>query len=211
MFRDHQISTPRIIVLGTIIVVIIWSIILAFYGVSANILVTSMIRIGIVVFVLSLLWNLLDKYLWHHKLFRGWLITTPDLRGRWIGYYISGYFKDKENERGKILPLALEITQSLTRISCISYGPGSRGESFSAKILSDLENKEFKLSYIYHAKREVTTSVPGDEHEGVVILRLIKGNDKVLKGIYFNDREPAPVKGDMYLKWDSINLKGSLS
>ncbi len=106
--------------------------------------------------------------------------------------------------------MALEITQTLSTIKCVAFGTGSRGDGYSARILSDNDNQEFKLSYLYHAKREVPSSVPGDEHEGVAILTLIEGEKRHLKGRYFNDRDPSPKKGDIDLEWKSLNLIGKL-
>lgn len=111
-----------------------------------------------------------------------------------------------KNER----PMALEVRQTLLRIQCFAYGLQNEAQGYSARILTDPDEHTFKLTYLYHAKREVVASIPGDEHEGVALLTLIESRPRRLRGFYINDRDPEPRKADIALEWESSILKQGL-
>jgi hypothetical protein len=92
----------------------------------------------------------------------------------------------------------------------MAYGPDNTVTGYSARILSDHDDHRFGLTYLYHAKRKVGNSRPGDEHEGVTILSLIEGSPRRLEGIYLNDRDPRPRKADIEVQWQSSKLKNEL-
>lgn len=103
--------------------------------------------------------------------------------------------------------MTLEIRQTLLALECTSFGPDSVADIYIARLLSDRDDQDFKLVFFYHAKRKPTAAISGDEHEGIVVLRLIDGPPKRLDGFYVNDRHPAPTKGDISLTWESKHLK----
>jgi hypothetical protein len=165
-------------------------------GTKLSELLPSITKFGAVSLIVWVSWLAFTKRLWRSRLASGWLVTTPYLGGRWVGEYVSVFDKIK---RG----MTLEIGRTLLKLECTSFTIDSVGEIYIARPLSDHDDQSFKLVYVYHAKRNQTTSVPGDEHEGLVILRLIDGPPMSLKGFYVNDRHPTQSKGDIELTWES--------
>lgn len=205
MFRDHQLKWQRLVLLGAGIVTVIWFAVLWFEGADFHILWKSLARFGFVSSILYCSWLALIKWAWHWPIFKRWLIAIPDLRGRWVGAYKSS-MQDYTTE----MPMALEIRQSMLHIDCVTYSPFARGDGYSARLLSDREDNEFKLALLYHAKRAPSVSVPGDEHQGVMILHLIETSPRRLRGFYLNDRDGGPAQGEVTLEWESYELKREL-
>lgn len=205
MFVEHEPKWRLILTFGTLVAVVTWLVVLVAAGTHLSDLLPSLTSLGAVSLVVWGIWLLFTRVAWRWSWlqWKHWLISTPDLNGRWIGKYVS-MFDNKER------PMALEIHQTLLRVQCVAFGPDSVGESYVARLLSDSDEHGFKFIYFYHAKRKPTTSNPGDEHEGIAVLRVIEGAPRRLEGYYVNDRQPAPLKGDIELVWESPQLKGRL-
>ncbi len=206
MFRDHQLKWRSILMLGALAATVAWFLIFLLEGVNKKALSSALLRFGLVSFLLFCLWQFftLKAWRWRFFNFKGWLVTMPYLKGRWVGTYQSSFDDYKTSHK-----MTLEITsQTLLNITCVTHTDNSRADGYSARMLSDRENQEFKLAFLYHSKREPSSSVVGDEHEGLVILQLIEGNPRRLVGTYINDRHPQPNKGEIRLVFESQELKG---
>lgn len=205
MFTDHQLKWKSIIIAGTLLSLLVWGVVLWFIGTPFAALGCAFFKFGFVASAMLGMWLLFTKWGWRCKWLRlgRVLVVTPDLNGRWFGNYVSKYdLKER--------PMALEITQSLLHIRCRAFGPQNDAEGFSARLLADGDERTFKLAYLYHAKRQPSASVAGDEHEGVAILTVIDGTPRRLRGYYMNDRDPQPQKADIELTFESKTLKGEL-
>jgi hypothetical protein len=203
MFSDYQQNWKALIIIFIILAIILYSVVLMIFGAEISLIGRSLLKVGFVSLTIGLLWFEFEKSLWVCSLFRGWLVKAPDLRGRWVGKSTSNY--DKKDRA-----MTLEVRQTFLNIQCVAFGPDNKAEGYSARLLSDRLKKNFKIAYLYHAKRVVVGSVPGDEHEGVTILEYIPGSPKKLVGRYVNDRDPDPRKADITLEWESYTLMGKL-
>jgi hypothetical protein len=205
MFSDHQLKWRVIIMIGAFVAAVAWFAVLLIAGARLSLVIPSFTKFGAVLLLSWGAWQLFTKTAWRWKplRYRGWLVTTPNLTGRWVGVTISSYDKKKRN-------MTLEITQTLLTLRCVAFGSDNVARIYSARLLSDQDDRMFQLTYLYHAKRQVATSVPGDEHEGVVILDLADTSPRRLDGFYVNDRDPRPTKGEIHLVWESSTLKGRL-
>ncbi len=205
MFTDHQLKWKPMIIVGTLIAILAWCVVLLVTGTKFAHLLPALTKFGVVVLVMWGAWLLFTNRGWRWRLLRfgRLLVATPDLNGRWVGKSVSNYDKKER-------PMTLEIRQTLLRIQCSAFGPQNVAQGYSARILADGDEHTFKLAYLYHAKRQVVASVPGDEHEGVALLTVIEGTPRRLRGFYMNDRDPDPRKADIELAWESSTLKGEL-
>jgi hypothetical protein len=205
MHSDQQLRWRQIIVVGSLVALIAWSLVLLVAGVPAAQLFPNLLKFGLVSTIVLIAWMFFVKKAWRLKWVRTgrWLVATPDLNGRWTGSSVSTF-------DGKERRMTLEIRQSLLRVHCVGFGPGNRAQGYSARILCDPEEETFKLAFLYSASREVTTSVAGDQHEGVAVLSLSEGPPRRLRGYYVNNRDPEPRKADIDLKWESARLKDEL-
>ncbi|MEF8723404.1 MAG: hypothetical protein V5B30_12640 [Candidatus Accumulibacter delftensis] len=203
MFCDLRLRARPIIVVATVLGSLVWFIVLFARGVSAIALREAYLNLSLVILVLTIAWKLFIQYGWRWKLLRlgDWLVRTPDLNGRWEGTYRSS-FDNKER------PYVLEIRQNLVGLQCTAWGDKSEAEIYSAHLLADREEKQFKLSYLYHSRRRSSSRVPGDQHDGWALLRIIEGSPRKLQGEYVNNRDPDPRKAEINAAWVSINRKG---
>jgi SMODS-associating 2TM, beta-strand rich effector domain len=203
MFCDLRLRAAPIIVVATILGSLVWFVVLFVRGVAATALVEACLHLSIVIAVLTFAWTIFVKYGWRWKLLRlgGWLVRTPDLNGRWEGTYRSS-FDNKER------PYVLEIRQNLVGLQCTVWGDENEAEIYSAHLLADREEKQFKLSYLYQARRRAPSRVPGDHHDGWALLRIIDGSPRKLQGEYVNNRDPDPRKAEINAAWVSRKLKG---
>ena len=157
----------------------------------------------------SLLWLLVDKYLWRTKFFQMIKKSAnipPDLRGRWEGIL--------ENEDGSATQkFAIEIKQTLTQMHVFSYPSLGHSVSILPEIAT-LENEEtFTLCYLWQG--ETNTSIKNAHHrehfQGYTMLDLYEHeNPRVLRGIYFTDHIPQQTRGGIELQWVSKTLKRKL-
>lgn len=200
MFEDHQLEWRIILKIGALVATAAWFLV---FLLESYIPLSSPLRFSLFSSLLYCLWLFFTVTAWRWSIFKGWLITMPYLKGRWVGTYQSSFdnYKTPHDQ-------VLEITkQTLLNIRCVTHTKDNRVDSFSARILSNRENQQFKLAFLYHAKRKPSSSVPGDEHEGYAILQLIEGNPRQLEGTYVNDRDK-PNKGEIKLVFESLEVKG---
>lgn len=204
MFTDHSLNWRSIIWLFVIIATAIWFIIFALQNVEDEVLFESFFRIALVFGLIFLIWKYFVKNGWKHSFLNKYLVNNkPDLSGRWVGIYVSTY----DNKHRKV---ALEIKQTLFTLICRLWGEDNFSEVYSAGILSTNDFSNFKLILAYKAKRNLQLSKPGDQHEGLAVLSLIKGQKNKLDGNYMTDRDPVPTKGSINLMFESSKLKGEL-
>ena len=201
MFSDLRPAWTWIVAFIVVIATACWVFVLLIHGLPASELTPAALRLGLVITVTTAAFAFLVNMAWSWPGVRN-LLHMADLRGRWVGTYVSGFDH-------KTRPMALEVRQSLLTIDCVSYGPQSRGVAYSSRLLSDTSKSQFMLAYYYHAKRPSPEAVPGDEHEGLVVLTLIPGDPRQLRGWYVNDRDP-PKKGTIELEFRSRRLQGGV-
>ena len=129
---------------------------------------------------------------------------TPVLEGRWEGILVR---------EGVEHPFIIEIKQSFTSISCITYSKHSSSSAYATEILYDEQLKNYQLIYYWHGKTTNVSNVLGDSDsfEGFTILKLVIESHKVasLTGEYFTNRQPKQTKGTIDLKTRQKELKNA--
>lgn len=170
------------------------------YGVLSKIIsVISIALGGILALVERLLWKtpimklpFLENY---------W---TPVLEGRWEGALV------RDNEPHDFV---IEIKQSLTSISCITYSKHSSSSAYATEILYDDQLKNYKLIYYWRGRTTNAQENTGETNtfEGFTVLDIIIESGKVTKltGSYFTNREPKQTKGTLNLTFRQKELKNS--
>lgn len=163
--------------------------------------------IGILSLVFGLSLSLIEKVLWKTKLMKIPLLDnywTPVLEGRWKGTLIRD---DIPHD------FVLEIRQSFSSISCVTYSKHSSSSAYAAEILYDEQLQAYKLIYYWQAKTTSAQANTGDTNifNGFTVLDIIveAGNVTKLKGSYFTDRQPTQTKGAINLTLEQKTLKNS--
>lgn len=204
MTSDHRPDWKNIIIVDGVLTVLLFAILLWFFGAPGAILLSAGQRVLLVAGIGAACFGLFARYGWTSSLARHWFGAPPDLRGRWKGVSKSSF-------DGQQREMVLEIRQTLLWVTCRAYGPlPNIAEGYSCRILSDRDNQVFKLAYLYHARSlDVSTAKQGDEHDGVAILDLNESaTPRQLNGMYFNTREPVARGASVALSWESETLKG---
>lgn len=163
--------------------------------------------VGVVSLLFSLILSLLDKHLWKTKIMNLPALEeywTPVLEGRWKGTLIRD---------GAPHNFVLEIRQTFTSISCVTYSKHSSSSAYAAEILYDERLKAYKLIYYWQAKTTSAQVNTGDTNifNGFTVLDIIieAGDTKKLSGSYFTDRQPNQTKGLINLTFEQKTLKNA--
>ena len=152
---------------------------------------------GTVVGVITLFVTLFNKYLWSWKLFKGWYVKRPDLRGTWKVELKSSWINLETGEGiAPVYGYAI-IRQSLTSLSLRLMTKESRSVLVAYSI-EQLEDEElFKLVGVYRNEPRIELQgVRSEIHHGSFALEIHGSPVEELEGHYWTDRA---TKGGMKL------------
>lgn len=157
--------------------------------------------------VLGIFLNLLERVLWKTPIMNIPFLDaywTPILEGRWEGTLTRA---------GETIPFIIEIKQSFSSISCITYSKNSYSYSISAELLYNEQLKAYEFVYYWQASTDHTQKSTGDTNifHGCTVLQVVVESKKVtkLKGAYFTDRQPKQTKGTLDMTVCHKTLKNS--
>lgn len=157
--------------------------------------------------VLGLVLALVEKKLW-----KTWVMRLPFLEDYWTPI-LEGRWEGKLERSGESHDFVIEIVQSFTSISCVTYSKHSSSSAYATEILYDDQLKVYKLIYYWHGATTNTTEEnrDSDRFEGFTVLDIIIQSKNVikLKGTYFTNREPQQTKGNIILFFKQKTLKKS--
>ena len=150
---------------------------------------------------------LIEKVLWKTKIMNLPFLEnywTPIIEGRWVGYLT------RDNQQHEFV---IEIKQSFTSISCITYSNHSSSSAITTEILYNDQLKNYQLVYYWRGKTTTVQKGTGDRNEfnGFTALNIQIQNNKAIKltGDYFTDRQPKQTRGTINLKFQQKELKNS--
>lgn len=129
----------------------------------------------------GILYGLFDKHFWHWPLFR-WMgiVTTPDIRGRWLGEQKSSF--KGENGKNRISRVIMEVEQSFTGVKVTTYYKHWQ----TTHAISSFMKVAGECTLFVMFETEPKLSYDGDAmaHKGV--MRLTQQPSTQLVGSYFN-------------------------
>lgn len=163
--------------------------------------------ISITWIITSILWWLFDNFLWKCKWLNSILkfskeFYCPSIGGRWEGILIRD---------GKEHKFVIEIKQTYTAISCVTYSTHGHSKSLCAELLYDQQNDFYSVVYLWEGKTAKSPDgldEPSNYFNGTTILK-ISDDCSVLEGSYFTDRIPKQTKGTIKLDSRHKVLKNS--
>lgn len=163
--------------------------------------------ISVISIVLGCILALMERVLWKTQIMRLPFLEnywTPVLEGRWKGTLV----RDNVSH-----DFVIEIKQSFTSISCITYSKHSSSSAYAAEILYNDQLKNYKFVYYWHGGTTTVQENTGDSNvfEGFTVLDIIIESGKVTKltGSYFTNRQPKQTKGTLNLEFGQKELKNS--
>lgn len=161
--------------------------------------------------VVTVLLFFISTHLWKYKPF-SLLFWIDDFSGRYEGI-LSYQFRDESGDiqKGELKHVKV-ISQNGHRISVSSFTIKPDGEKSSTSVNLGMhiekteDQRHYKLMYNYLNEGNQDQGLP--PHYGTEIVKFLKhGNEKVLSGKYYTNREPYQTKGEFSeLKWVSNDL-----
>ncbi|MBL0489664.1 hypothetical protein [Aeromonas sp. FDAARGOS 1418] len=150
---------------------------------------------GTVVGVITLLITLFNKYIWSWKIFKGWYVKRPDLRGTWKVELKSSWVNpDTGEEIAPIYGYAV-IRQSLTFLSLRLMTKESRSVLVAHSIEQQEDEDLYKLVGVYRNEPKIELQgVRSEIHHGSFSLEIHGSPVEELEGHYWTDRA---TKGGM--------------
>jgi SMODS-associating 2TM, beta-strand rich effector domain len=151
---------------------------------------------GIVVGAITFFVTIFNKFAWSWKIFRGWYVNRPDLRGSWKVELKSNWINPETNKTVPPIIGYAVIRQSLTSLSIRLMTEESRSKLIAHSIEKD-EDDLFRLAAIY--RNEPKIELQGDRseiHHGSFLLEIHGVPASMMEGHYWTDRG---TKGSMRL------------
>ncbi|SFC09219.1 hypothetical protein [Pseudoalteromonas denitrificans] len=153
---------------------------------------------GTVVGIMTFAVTMFNKYLWSWKIFKGWYVKRPDLRGTWKVELKSSWV---DPETGKCIdPIYgyAVIRQSLTFLSVRLMTKESRSILVAHSIDQQEDDDLFKLVGVYRNEPKIELQgVRSEMHHGSFALEVHGYPVYELQGHYWTDRG---TKGGMKLE-----------
>jgi len=176
--------------------IFVWLIVLWFQG-QPVLSLKFLAPFGIVVSVISLIVLLFNKYIWAWKIFNGWYVKRPDIRGTWLVELQSNWIEPTTNEVIPPIKAFIVVRQTLTSLSFRLMTKESKSRSIAYNIEVQEEDTLFKLVGIYRNEPNINLQgLRSDIHYGSFSLDIHGNPVDELEGFYWTDRG---TKGTMKL------------
>ena len=129
------------------------------------------------------------SYAWRWKIFRGWLVSFPDLNGTWQGSIQTTWKNPETGASPAPIPVILTIKQSFIRISCLMRTAEMTSRSYLADFWLVREDQIRMLGYSYQSKPLPSVVERSQPHDGTIIFELVGNPVEKLKGAYWTARK----------------------
>jgi len=175
--------------------VVAW--LVALWAQGAPLITLTFLRpFGVLVGVITVVAMVFVRYAWAWRIFQGWYVKRPDLRGTWKVVLQSDWI-DPETKKG-IAPIVAyaAVRQSLTSLSLRLMTPESKSKLIAHSIDQDVDGV-YRLAGVY--RNEPNIGLQGkrsDIHHGALSLEIYGIPPNCLEGHYWTDRN---TLGDMKL------------
>lgn len=152
---------------------------------------------GTVVGAITLVVTAFNKYLWSWKIFKGWYVKRPDIRGTWKVELKSSWVNPETGEIIDPIYGYAVIRQSLTSLSLRLMTKESRSVLIAHSIEQQEDESLFKLVGVYRNEPNIELQgVRSEIHHGSFALEIHGYPVYELQGHYWTDRG---TKGGMKL------------
>lgn len=147
------------------------------------------ILVGIITFVAALF----ARYAWAWRIFQGWYVRRPDLRGTWRVELQSDWKKQDSDAPMPPITAYATIRQTLTSLSLRLMTPESRSKLIAHSIEQE-EDEMFRLSGVYRNEPNINLQGERSEiHHGALSLEIYRSPPTSLEGHYWTDRHTRGV------------------
>lgn len=149
----------------------------------------------IVVGVITAIAAAFGKYCWAWRIFQGWYVKRPDLRGTWKVELQSLWANPETNDSTEVIQAYAVIRQSLTSLSLRLMTQESRSILIAHSIEQQEDNELFKFVGVYRNEPKIQLQGKRSEiHHGSFSLEIHGNPVHEMEGHYWTDRG---TKGSM--------------
>ena len=143
---------------------------------------------SIVISLLVVIYYIFSKWAWAWRIFHGWYVRRPDLRGTWRVKLLSNW-PDTESDREKTIIIGFAtIRQTLTSLSIRLMTEQSK----SGLVAHSIELKDdgiYQATAIYRNEPRIEFQGEQSEiHHGALLLEIIGSPPAEMDGHYWTDR-----------------------
>lgn len=163
-----------------------------FFGLVPKVVSIDLLVIGVFV-----------KWGWKLKVFRGWLVSFPDLNGTWVGYIYSDWINPQTGEKPSPIPVMLTVNQSFFHVSCLMRTSEMESYSYAEGFIVDPDRQIKNIAYSYTSKPRLSLSERSIPHDGTAVFQIIETPKLRLNGRYWTERT---TKGEIKLEYHSSEL-----
>ena len=186
---------------------VIWVVVLLAFGVDfdrpvSEIGLEAVTKLSYVVAIYSVLVIVFVNWAWRLRIFKGWLVQSPNLQGTWKGTLESTWIDPETKQKIPPKGVTLVIKQTLSTISCVMYTDESESFSNTAQINEDDDSGIFRLSYNYTNRPKASVRERSEIHDGAAILK-VNESERTLEGEYWTSRK---TTGEIRLEFFSKKL-----
>ena len=150
-----------------------------------------------VVGIIAIFVTLFNKYIWSWKIFKGWYVKRPDIRGTWKLEMQSNWINPETNEEVETVYGYAVVRQTLTFLSVRIMTNESRSVLVAHSIERQEDDDLFKLVGVYRNEPKIELQGKRSEiHHGSFALEVHGSPVYELDGHYWTDRA---TRGSMKL------------
>lgn len=143
---------------------------------------------SIVVSLLVVIYFIFSKWAWAWRIFHGWYVRRPDLRGTWRVNLFSNWPNTESDNETTIIVGFAAIRQTLTSLSIRLMTE----ESKSSLVAHSIELKDdgiYQATAIYRNEPRIELQGKQSEiHHGALLLEIIGSPPAEMDGHYWTDR-----------------------
>jgi hypothetical protein len=148
-----------------------------------------------VIGIISLFATVFNRYMWSWRIFKGWYIKRPDIRGTWKVELKSSWIDPETNKEIPAIYGYAVIRQSLTFLSVRLMTKESRSVLVAHSIEQQEDDDLFKLVGVYRNEPKIELQGQRSEiHHGSFALEVHGSPVYEMQGHYWTDRA---TKGGM--------------
>jgi len=184
--------------------ILLWILLILISDIGVEPVWNAIKKIPTVITIDFCMWLIFSKLAWKWKIFQGWLVPFPVLKGTWSGVMKSTWIDSVTGKTLPPIPFTLVIKQSFLSISCMIYTKESSSESYSAEIIVDKETKRKQLIYHYTNRPQASVRDRSEIHDGTALLDIIGDKSLEMRGEYWTSRK---TTGDIEVKFISKELQ----
>lgn len=166
-------------------VALIWALLLVGEGVVPSLSLFKPLETAAGIVILSL--AAFDQWLWHWRLFHGWLVDRPDLRGTWRVNISSTWVDPSKAGTETSIEGYLVVKQTYSDLSLRLYTAESESWLRGSEILCN-QDDTFDIVAVYMNEPKLEFRNRSPIHQGAFKLSVRGDPPRELQGHYWTDR-----------------------